>query len=69
MYWKFTPTGYFFVKSTIWANNTITEPHPKANLLISLWNLNLQSKLQFFAWRLARNMFPTKGKLRKLVCL
>lgn len=59
-------TRHVSIKSAIWANNTPIEPHPKEKFINELWKLKLRPKLLFFAWKLAKDILPTRGKLRNL---
>lgn len=62
--WKFNSIGQFSIKSATWANNTDIPSYPKAKFISNLWILKLRSKWQLFAWKLVRDILPTRSKLR-----
>lgn len=53
----------FSVKNATWINNTPIKPHPEDRFINSSWKLNIQTKLQLFAWKLIRDIFSTKTNL------
>lgn len=63
---KFSSNSDFSIKAATQANNTLVKPYSKAKFITSLWKLNLRPQLHLFAWKLTREMFFTKGKLRQL---
>lgn len=48
------------------ANNTLIALHTKTKVINSLLKLNLRPKLQFFTWKLGRDILPIRDKLTHL---
>ena len=60
--WKADPSGIYSTKSAYRLLRT-SNPIPEANILKTIWKLNVPPRAAIFSWRLILDRLPTRGNL------